>query len=499
MSLLADTTTTPETQQSETTARRRPRPHVRRAHRLRRGLRARPVACRAHGVLRRRRVPAPDGPRGGLALHARRAARRPARRERRRAASTGAELPEGVTTSTITAGRRRRLGILPPQDRAGRRRRRRPPTARCCSTSRPRPSSTSPCDSSLVGQGGRAACTATSSCEAGRLTKATVVVEHTGSAALRRPSRSSSATARTSPSSRAALGRRRPAPRPARRARRSRRPYKHIAVSLGGEIVRVNANVRYAGPGGDATLLGVYFADAGQHLEHRSYVDHNAPHCKSASTYKGALQGETAHTVWVGDVLIRAGAEGTDTYELNRNLVLTDGARADSVPNLEIETGEIVGAGHASPQAVSTTCSCSTCSRAASGGRGQPARRARLLRGASARRRCPAPSSSASRAPSGRGRGDRAWSSSELADGERVGESTARRRVVRDEAASTRHDIAPRRRLAIRGRARRLHLECWLHGSRFNLAPASRPAARHVPDVHREDRRRRRVRRHRHP
>ena len=64
--------------------------------------------------------------------------------------------------------------------------------------------------------------------------------------------------------------------------------------------------------------------------------------------YKGALQGDTAHTVWVGDVLIRASAEGTDTYELNRNLVLTDGARADSVPNLEIETGEIEGAGHAS-------------------------------------------------------------------------------------------------------------------------------------------------------
>jgi Fe-S cluster assembly protein SufD len=112
--------------------------------------------------------------------------------------------------------------------------------------------------------------------------------------------------------------------------------------------VRVNSNVRYAGPGGDATMLGVYFADAGQHLEHRSFVDHDAPHCRSRVTYKGALQGETAHTVWVGDVLIRAAAEGTDTYELNRNLVLTDGARADSVPNLEIETGQIEGAGHAS-------------------------------------------------------------------------------------------------------------------------------------------------------
>lgn len=124
--------------------------------------------------------------------------------------------------------------------------------------------------------------------------------------------------------------------------------YRHIAVSLGGSIVRMNAGVRYAGPGGQATLLGVYFADAGQHLEHRSFIDHNAPHCQSLVTYKGALQGDAAHTVWVGDVLIRADAEGIETYELNRNLVLTDGARADSVPNLEIETGEIVGAGHAS-------------------------------------------------------------------------------------------------------------------------------------------------------
>ncbi|WP_298749483.1 Fe-S cluster assembly protein SufD [uncultured Serinicoccus sp.] len=124
--------------------------------------------------------------------------------------------------------------------------------------------------------------------------------------------------------------------------------YKHIAVSIGGGIVRMNSNVRYAGPGGDATLLGVYFADAGQHLEHRSFVDHNAPRCTSLVTYKGALQGDTARTVWVGDVLIRAEAEGIDTYELNRNLVLTDGARADSVPNLEIETGDIAGAGHAS-------------------------------------------------------------------------------------------------------------------------------------------------------
>jgi Fe-S cluster assembly protein SufD len=123
---------------------------------------------------------------------------------------------------------------------------------------------------------------------------------------------------------------------------------KTVNVSLGGDLVRVVTRLRYAAAGGDADLLGLFYADAGQHLEHRLFVDHEAPHCKSRVTYRGALQGRDAHTVWVGDVLIRASAEGTDTYELNRNLVLTDGARADSVPNLEIETGEVVGAGHAS-------------------------------------------------------------------------------------------------------------------------------------------------------
>ncbi len=123
---------------------------------------------------------------------------------------------------------------------------------------------------------------------------------------------------------------------------------KSVNVTFGGDLVRLTPNVRYTAPGGDAELLGLYFADDGQHLEHRLFVDHSVPNCRSRVTYKGALQGEAAHTVWVGDVLIRAAAEGTDTYELNRNLLLTDGARADSVPNLEIETGEIVGAGHAS-------------------------------------------------------------------------------------------------------------------------------------------------------
>src|SRR5689334_23466646 len=123
---------------------------------------------------------------------------------------------------------------------------------------------------------------------------------------------------------------------------------KHVSVSFGGDVVRHDATAEYAGPGGSVEMLGMYFADEGQHIEHRLFVDHTAPKTKSNVVYKGALQGEGAHAVWIGNVLIRKIAEGIETYEENRNLILTDGCQADSVPNLEIETGEIEGAGHAS-------------------------------------------------------------------------------------------------------------------------------------------------------
>jgi len=123
---------------------------------------------------------------------------------------------------------------------------------------------------------------------------------------------------------------------------------KHIVVTLGGSIVRVNPSAHLVERGADGELLGLYFADGGQHLEQQVYVDHDAPDTRSRVTYKGALQGQGARTVWIGDVLIRNSATGTDSYEQNRNLVLSDGTRADSIPNLEIETGDIAGAGHAS-------------------------------------------------------------------------------------------------------------------------------------------------------
>ncbi|MHA6602247.1 Fe-S cluster assembly protein SufD [Corynebacterium coyleae] len=128
---------------------------------------------------------------------------------------------------------------------------------------------------------------------------------------------------------------------------------RHHVATFGGEVVRISPRVSFEAPGGDAELTGVYFADAGQYIENRLLVDHGVPNCRSNMLYKGALQGDKAsglpeaRTCWVGDVLIRAEAQGTDTYETNRNLVLTDGARADAIPNLEIETGEIAGAGHA--------------------------------------------------------------------------------------------------------------------------------------------------------
>ncbi|MDU0349211.1 Fe-S cluster assembly protein SufD [Actinomyces sp. MRS3W] len=122
---------------------------------------------------------------------------------------------------------------------------------------------------------------------------------------------------------------------------------KHVVVSLGGDV-RICSDLGFRGEGGHIDAYGVYFTDAGQHQEHRPYVAHTEPHCYSRVAYKGALQGEGAHAVWVGDCLIGQAARGTDTYELNRNLVLTEGAKADSIPNLEIENGNIEGAGHAS-------------------------------------------------------------------------------------------------------------------------------------------------------
>lgn len=258
------------------------------------------------------------------------------------------DLTDGVTTTTISADEARGLGILPPQDRAAAVAAAGAPSVLLVEVAA-EAELDAPVRLRLDGTGVDGAAHAHVVIRAGHHSRATVVIDHQGSGQL---TELVSVLTEDASDLTVVAGQRwdddaiHLAQHDALVGRDS--TYRHISVTLGGAIVRLNANVRYAGPGGDATLLGVYFADSGQHLEHRSFVDHNAAHCKSHVTYKGALQGETARTVWVGDALIRAAAEGTDTYELNRNLILTDGARADSVPNLEIETGEIEGAGHAS-------------------------------------------------------------------------------------------------------------------------------------------------------
>ena len=275
---------------------------------------------------------------------------------------------------------------------------------------------------------------------------------------------------------------------------------KHVAVTFGGNVVRHDTTASYDGPGGEIEMLGLYFADDGQHIEHRLFVDHNAPQTKSHVVYKGALQGQGAHTVWIGNVLIRKEAEGIETYEENRNLVLTDGCQADSVPNLEIETGEIVGAGHASATGRfddeqlfylrSRGVSEAEARRlvvhgffndlirkiAVPGDRGVADRDGRGRAGeerAQGGRRDLRAGLRPGRRPRGRGR---------RRDPRRPGRRARpqRRRGLRRRG----HLLARRRRALARARSTSCTLECWLHGSRFDLRtgkptglPATEPVA----------------------
>jgi Fe-S cluster assembly protein SufD len=113
-----------------------------------------------------------------------------------------------------------------------------------------------------------------------------------------------------------------------------------VVVTLGGDVVRVEPTVVCAGPGADARALGFNFAGGDQHFEHRVVSRHEAPNAYSNLLYKGAIQ-DRAHTIFYGNLVVPPGAPGTDAYQTNRNLVLNEGARADTIPFLEIETAEV--------------------------------------------------------------------------------------------------------------------------------------------------------------
>ena len=311
------------------------------------------LAPAPRGVLRPRRPPGPDRPRGDLALHAAQAAARPARRRRPLRHATSRSRSTCPTASSSRSSRPGTRCAAPAAScpatasRPGSGTR---PDGATSSGSRPTPSSTGRSCVDVTGTGLAEVASATHVVvEAGRHSQATVVLRFRGSATL-------ADITETVVGDGAQLtvvsiddwdddavhtGH--------RHAQVGRdATFRHVDVSFGGDVVRHDSTTHYAGPGGSAEMLGLYFADAGQHIEHRLFVDHDQPRTNSHVVYKGALQGEGAHTVWIGNVLIRKVAEGIETYEENRNLVLTDGCQADSVPNLEIETGEIEGAGHAS-------------------------------------------------------------------------------------------------------------------------------------------------------
>ena len=290
------------------------------------------------------------------------------------------------------------------------------------------------------------------------------------------------------------------------------------SVTLGGDLVRLSPTVAYRGPRRRRR--------AARALLRRRRPAPRAPAVRRprgaalpqqrAST-RARCRATGAHTVWIGDVLIRAAAEGTDTYELNRNLVLTDGARADSVPNLEIETGEIVGAGHAS-----ATGRFDDEQLFYLQSRGIPEDEARRLvvrgffadvisRSASPRSRSgcwprstPSSASTATRRPRERRACLRGLPSSTPEVGAAASTSTARRRRRPRRAASLRRrrHLLARRGLAVRGRGRRLHDRVL--AARLALRPAHRRAHRPAghrpgPRLPRRRRRRRRLRRRRRP
>jgi Fe-S cluster assembly protein SufD len=113
-----------------------------------------------------------------------------------------------------------------------------------------------------------------------------------------------------------------------------------LVVTLGARFSRVQAESVLAGERADVSMLGLYFAEGEQHFDMRTLQDHVAPGCTSDLLYKGALK-DMSHTVYSGLIRVHPGAEKTDAYQANRNLVLSDHAKADSKPELEILNNDV--------------------------------------------------------------------------------------------------------------------------------------------------------------
>ncbi|HSH76664.1 MAG TPA: Fe-S cluster assembly protein SufD, partial [Longimicrobiales bacterium] len=113
-----------------------------------------------------------------------------------------------------------------------------------------------------------------------------------------------------------------------------------LNVGLGASVSRVDLNARLLGPGANSDMLGLYFGDGSQHFDFNTSQDHLVPNTASDLLYKGALDG-SSRGVFRGIIRVHPGAQRTDAYQTNRNLLLSPDARADSLPNLEIEADDV--------------------------------------------------------------------------------------------------------------------------------------------------------------
>jgi Fe-S cluster assembly protein SufD len=113
-----------------------------------------------------------------------------------------------------------------------------------------------------------------------------------------------------------------------------------LVVNLGATVARVDLQARLEGPGARSDMLGLYFGRADQHFDHNTRQDHVSPHATSDLLYKGALY-DSSRAVFRGIIRVHPKAQRTDAYQTNRNLLLSDDARADSLPNLEIEADDV--------------------------------------------------------------------------------------------------------------------------------------------------------------
>jgi Fe-S cluster assembly protein SufD len=118
-----------------------------------------------------------------------------------------------------------------------------------------------------------------------------------------------------------------------------------LAIGFGADLSRAEAETILAQPGGFSEMLGIFFADGDQHFDHRTLQDHIAPNCRSDLLYKGALR-DRSRAVYSGWVHVRPDAQKTNAMQTSRNIVLSEHAKADAIPNLEIEAND-VRCGHA--------------------------------------------------------------------------------------------------------------------------------------------------------